>query len=268
MKKIALFVIVVLFILGFSNEANTGQLTLAWDKNTDPEVTGYNLYYGTSSGVYNYNTNAGNVDHYTQSGLDPGYTYFFVATAYGSGQESDYSNEVSAYVIITSVISNGTLPSIWTKVSGTPTEPIESVFDPALESEVLEFSGQSATTYVSNKISIGLCVNSFTVKLLYLLATDSYIIVDATTSYGPRRIIYRPIDTPFSGTATSTNIQIGIGSAIKTSGSWTSISRNLQSDLSLVQPGNNMQRIDTIWVNVKGAGPAIRLDNLETYNVL
>jgi hypothetical protein len=72
------------------------QVTLAWDVSTSSEVTGYNIYYGTSSGDYLSSIDAGKVLTYSISGLQSGVTYYFAVTAYDtSGNESDYSNEVS-----------------------------------------------------------------------------------------------------------------------------------------------------------------------------
>ena len=73
-----------------------GQVILAWDANTEPDVTGYKVYSGTTSGTYGAPIDVGNVLTYTVSGLTDGQTYFFAVTAYDSfGNESGYSNEVT-----------------------------------------------------------------------------------------------------------------------------------------------------------------------------
>jgi fibronectin type 3 domain-containing protein len=73
-----------------------GALSLVWDANTDSDLMGYKLYYGTASGVYDYSIDVSNVTTYTLTGLTKGRTYYFVATAYDlSHNESSYSNEVS-----------------------------------------------------------------------------------------------------------------------------------------------------------------------------
>src|SRR6266849_4550305 len=71
-----------------------GNVTLAWD--ADPNVVGYRLYSGTTSGVYTQTTEVGNVVAASVSNLANGNTYFFVVTAYNaSAVESAPSNEVS-----------------------------------------------------------------------------------------------------------------------------------------------------------------------------
>jgi len=71
-------------------------VTLAWDPNSETDLAGYNVYWGTASGHYDNKFNAGKVVVNTVSGLVPGVTYFFAVTAYNSsGLESDFSNEIS-----------------------------------------------------------------------------------------------------------------------------------------------------------------------------
>jgi hypothetical protein len=72
-------------------------VTLAWDAAGKP-VTGYKVYYGTTSGDYDYNVNIGNYTSCTISGLEEGVTYYFAVTAYSSFSESDFSNEISTTV--------------------------------------------------------------------------------------------------------------------------------------------------------------------------
>jgi hypothetical protein len=81
-----------------SGNASAGQANLAWNASTSANVAGYKLYYGTSSGNYTNNIKVGMVTSYTVSGLAPR-TYYFAVTAYdASGNESGYSNEVSAAI--------------------------------------------------------------------------------------------------------------------------------------------------------------------------
>ncbi len=73
--------------------------TLTWDPNTETDLAGYDIYYGTSSGNYQSKTDVGNVTTYTVNGLTVGVTYYLAATAYNTqGLESGFSNEV-AYTV-------------------------------------------------------------------------------------------------------------------------------------------------------------------------
>ena len=77
--------------------------TLSWDEpitNSDgtplTDLAGYKLYYGTTSGSYSDNIDVGSVTTYQITNLTDGLTYYFAVIAYDtSGNESDYSNEVS-----------------------------------------------------------------------------------------------------------------------------------------------------------------------------
>ncbi|KON30914.1 hypothetical protein AC480_00070 [miscellaneous Crenarchaeota group archaeon SMTZ1-55] len=78
-------------------------LTLAWDLNTEPDLAGYRVYYGKSSGNYHQNIDVGNVVLYHLSDLDPDTRYYVALTAYDtSNNESDFSEEVSALPVIAS----------------------------------------------------------------------------------------------------------------------------------------------------------------------
>jgi chitinase len=91
------FEIVVCIIIGvIASNALAAQATLAWDPNTESDLAGYKVHYGTASGSYTVHTDVHNVTTYTVTGLTAGQTYYFAATAYdASGNESGYSNPVS-----------------------------------------------------------------------------------------------------------------------------------------------------------------------------
>ena len=89
-----------LFIFAFASiffpvSAYSADVTLAWDPNTEEDLAGYMLYYGTASREYTQRIDVGNVTEFTISGIDEYTTYFFAATAYDvDGNESGYSEEL------------------------------------------------------------------------------------------------------------------------------------------------------------------------------
>jgi hypothetical protein len=91
------FEIVVCIIIGvIASNALAAQATLAWDPNTESDLAGYKVHYGTASGSYTVHTDVHNVTTYSVTGLTAGQTYYFAASAYdASGNESGYSNPVS-----------------------------------------------------------------------------------------------------------------------------------------------------------------------------
>lgn len=71
-------------------------VTIAWPSPTSPSVVGFNVYYGTSSGVYPNVIHAGLVTSLTISNLTWGVPYYFSVSAYNAnGVEGDLSSEVS-----------------------------------------------------------------------------------------------------------------------------------------------------------------------------
>jgi hypothetical protein len=106
-------------VLLFPQVADAGSLTIAWVPNTQPELAGYKVCYGTASGQYSTQGDVGNVATYTIPNLATG-TYYLAVKAYGkAGEQSGFSNEVVAVVspppdTTPPVISNVTSTSITT----------------------------------------------------------------------------------------------------------------------------------------------------------
>jgi fibronectin type 3 domain-containing protein len=81
---------------GLVQIALAAQVSLAWDPNTEPDLAGYKVYYGSVSHAQTDSVDVGNATAYIVMGLQEGTTYFFAATAYDRyGRESGFSNEVS-----------------------------------------------------------------------------------------------------------------------------------------------------------------------------
>jgi len=82
-------------LLLFPVDIYGAEITLAWDTNTEPDLAGYNIYYGTASGDYSESIDVGDVTEVTLTGFDDGGTYYFAATAYDEDDnESAYSEEL------------------------------------------------------------------------------------------------------------------------------------------------------------------------------
>ena len=103
----------VMLFLGLASHAEAlGSVSLQWDPNPEPNIAGYHLFVGPTSGNYTQQIDVGNTTTATVSNLVNGSTYFFVVTAYNTAtMESPPSNEVSA------TVGGGPSPS------ATPTAP-------------------------------------------------------------------------------------------------------------------------------------------------
>jgi len=88
--------------------AQAGQVSLAWDANTEPALGGYQLYYGQTSGNYTANADVGHQTSYTLTGLQEGTTYYFAAKAYNTSRttSSGFSNEISTTIATTAPTAN------------------------------------------------------------------------------------------------------------------------------------------------------------------
>jgi polysaccharide export outer membrane protein len=94
MKK-TLFFLVFFAVLLTINISLAAEIRFAWDASNDPNVVGYKVYYGTSSGVYGSPIDVGKKTSYTITGLTAGQKYYLALKAYdASNKESPFSNEV------------------------------------------------------------------------------------------------------------------------------------------------------------------------------
>lgn len=77
-----------------------GSVSLSWNPNPEPDLAGYNVYHGTTPGVYGPVIGVGNTTTYTVPGLAYGQTHYFTVSAYDTaGGESPKSAEVSVTLV-------------------------------------------------------------------------------------------------------------------------------------------------------------------------
>ena len=96
-KRLRVLALIIILMASASTVAWAGRATVSWDANTESDLAGYKVHYGTQPNrSYSNTIDVGNVTSYTVGNLQPGTTYYFAVTAYDlSGNESDYSEEVS-----------------------------------------------------------------------------------------------------------------------------------------------------------------------------
>ena len=79
--------------------AQASGANLTWSANTETDLAGYRVYYGTASGSYSASIDAKKVTAYSVTGLDAGKTYYFALKAYdAAGNLSAYSNQASCAI--------------------------------------------------------------------------------------------------------------------------------------------------------------------------
>jgi len=102
-----LWVPLLILLLFHNTNAFAGQITLAWDASSGPDLAGYRLYYGQGSGNYTSAIDVSLQTTYTVVDLQDGAHYYFAVKAYdSSGNESGFSNEVSTTVGSSTIVAN------------------------------------------------------------------------------------------------------------------------------------------------------------------
>jgi hypothetical protein len=122
-----------LFLLGLSatgvpsSALASVSAQLSWVASSDPNVTGYNIYYGSASRQYTNMVAVGNVTNAMIPGLVENTTYFFAAKAQDSaGDQSAFSNE-AAFAGVDGT-PNGTF-RLKTLLNSTNTDPLAYSLD-------------------------------------------------------------------------------------------------------------------------------------------
>ena len=120
--------------------ASAATVTVAWDKNPETNVIGYELHYGTISQDYQHSVDVENNTSHSISGLIEGQTYYFAVKAYnGEYVFSDFSEELvhtipnssppATYTITTNTGTNGTIsPTSATVNAGESQTPLNRIF--------------------------------------------------------------------------------------------------------------------------------------------
>jgi hypothetical protein len=99
MSKTFRSIIVLVLLVLFAAPVFAGSVTVTWDPNTESDVVGYTVVYGTQSGVYTFSKSVGNATTWTADNLTAGQTYFFAVQAVSTdGLTSPLSQEVSTTI--------------------------------------------------------------------------------------------------------------------------------------------------------------------------
>jgi len=168
------------------------ELTLAWDANTESDLKGYVVYYGSGSRNYDHSIDVGNVTTYTILDLAEGQTYYLAATAYDTGlNESAYSEEISytipisaqSYSITAAAGSNGQIaPSGTISVREGDSRDFTIIPDSGYDIADVRVDGQSVgalSTYTFSNVS-----SDHSIAATFVAQVVSYSITATAGSYG------------------------------------------------------------------------------------
>lgn len=140
-----------LLLLGQVAPALAGSVRLYWDPNTEPDLAGYVLVYGSASGVYSSSvTLPASATTHELTNLPNGTYYFAVRAFNGANAQSAYSNEVRVVVISTPAISSVS-PSSGPAEGGTLVTILGSEFGAGAE---VSFGATQATVTAQTATSL------------------------------------------------------------------------------------------------------------------
>ena len=106
--RFSFFLGIALIVSLLSGTAYSANLTLAWDANNEPDLLGYYVFCGESSGNYALSHDITSIDPNDPppttcdfTGLEEGKKYYFAAIAYSENGQSNYSQEISHTIPVT-----------------------------------------------------------------------------------------------------------------------------------------------------------------------
>ena len=103
---------------------HAASLHLAWNGNTEDDLSGYKVYYGTSPGIYGVPHVLGDVTEYELSGLEEETRYYIALSAFDySNNESEKSAEMSGVPYPSPATSNTGSSPTSTTTTVNPTTP-------------------------------------------------------------------------------------------------------------------------------------------------
>lgn len=108
LRQLILGAFVILFpvFLGPSASAQNS-VTVEWQRNPEPDIAGYVVYLGTTSGVYSTIQDVGNISSWELGDLSTGTVHYCAVQAYNAaGLVSALSSEISFSISATAVLLN------------------------------------------------------------------------------------------------------------------------------------------------------------------
>ncbi|MBA3886384.1 MAG: fibronectin type III domain-containing protein [Acidobacteria bacterium] len=115
-----------MFVLLAGSPARAATVTIAWDQNSESDLAGYVVQYGTAAGKYSQTIDVGNKTSWTLPNAEVGRTYYFTVQAYNvNGQRSAMAKEVTAAIPGSPIASGPVAPPFG--VMDTPLDNVTGV---------------------------------------------------------------------------------------------------------------------------------------------
>ena len=236
--------ILAICVAGFATPAAAQSINLAWDASTDPNLAGYRVYAGLSSGGYSqsFDVPAGTT-MFAYLNPTTGTRYYFAVTAYDNqGLESPHSNEVTGVFG-----GDNVLPTVAiTTPAGAVTVTSSTI---ALVGTALDNVGVTQVTWANSRGGSGTATGTtaWSVAGVPLQSGSNVITVTARDAAGNTRSVTRtvtynlqpplaPVLVSPSGTSTTT----------RPSFTWNALSAVTRYQI-WVNDSNGKGRIQTIY---------------------
>lgn len=95
----SILVLIAAILVLFPTPGFAASVRIDWNANSETDLAGYKVYYGTQSSTYTQTVDVGTATTYTIGGAQTGATYYIAVAAYDTaGNESTKSSQQSAYV--------------------------------------------------------------------------------------------------------------------------------------------------------------------------
>ena len=192
-------------LLCLAPSAYAASVAITWNANSESDLAGYLVLYGTAPGVYGTTVNVGNATSYTVSGLATG-QYYFVVRAYSNvGLQSPPSVEVTATLAATAAVARITIsPATKTLRVGETANLTAQAFDAAnnpLPSVPLIWSTtNSAVASLATTTGATVAITAVADGTTSVLVTAGTIFAAANVTVSQAPAVSRVAITPASAT--------------------------------------------------------------------
>src|SRR5574341_291157 len=154
----AAFILAAL-VTAWGSPVSAAEAILSWNANTESDLAGYHVHYGTTSGSYTTVIPVGLVTSYTVTGLGPGTFYFAVTADDTAGLRSGFSTEVSKIVPDTtapaiSAVAAGVITASGATVTWTTNEPATSLVEYGLTTSYGASSALNSTRVTAHSRTV------------------------------------------------------------------------------------------------------------------
>jgi len=234
---------------------NVGAAQVSWTANTEPDLAGYKVYYGTSSGVYTTVIDVGltatpATPSHTIYNLTKGVTYYFNVTAYDtSNNESGFGTEVSK--LVRGPVGNWYQVSILqgslTKIeSVSVAEAVTVNVAPKPSASDLRSVAEFWQVFIANNGSVGIDTLTITESVSLLLATAPTVTISVfeAVTLSESITLKRPeLLSTFDAVTIAESHSLDIVSGVSGADSIT-----VEEAVSLVFPTNQISPFDSLAV--------------------